>query len=392
MQEGVQDPPPGGGGSARKTPRTVEHSDGNDDFFKPYFKPGYTRVFPVNTAHGEYTVYVEKENEKYGNNNPLMLANFFKRNVKGVYNIKRINATKVGVVFTQAIEANNFLKDAEFLSRHSLRAFIPAKAVETVGVLRYVPTSISNEEIFKKLTCNVEVVAVRRFTKKTNGEVKPFTSVSVTFLSNTLPDYVLLDICRMKVSEYVPPLLQCYKCFKFNHGAKICKGTQICSICAQGHHYTKCTDSNDETKIKCVNCGGAHLAIARQCPVKQAKIEEKKNRSAYAAIVANGEKNLVRNYEKDFPIMKPKIAPKPIDKPIVQKQNCSSTQPKSQVETETKSDQKPIPIDKLLSELINNEFIMNGLVASLVALGNSNEKMTTKKIKEILIDKLDYNG
>ncbi|KAJ2954742.1 hypothetical protein O0L34_g3045 [Tuta absoluta] len=393
MPEGVQDPPPGGS-SGRKNPRITEHIQQNDDFFKPFIKPGYTRIFPTNTASGEFTVFVEKNNEKLGNSNPLMLASIFKSEVKGVISIKRINATKVGVLFSQAIEANNFLKNTDFLTKHSMRAFIPAKAVESVGVLRYVPTSISNEELFKKLRCNVEIVGVRRFTKKTNGEVKPFTSVSVTFLSSSLPDRVYLDICSIKVTEYVAPLLQCYKCFKFNHGAKFCKGTQVCSICALEHHFSQCTVKSDDTKIKCINCGGAHLAIARQCPVKQAKIEEKRNRSAYAAVVANNaQQNLLKNYDINFPKIKPKIAPKPIDnKTTVQKPAGSSPKSGTQVDTVPKSDQDSIPIEKLLSAVINNEFIMNGLIASLVTLGNSNQTLTTKKIKEVLINKLDRNG
>lgn len=71
-------------------------------------------------------------------------------------------------------------------------------AVETVGVLRYVPTSIINEEPFKKLSSLFEIIGVRRFTKR-DGHIyiySPFQTVSAIFLSTTLPDSVYFDLFR----------------------------------------------------------------------------------------------------------------------------------------------------------------------------------------------------
>lgn len=191
----------------RKTAKVVSDQAGDTQhadelFYKPYTKPSYKRVFPDNAVSAEFTVFVESANggDKLGNKNPLLLASLFKNEIKGVTGIKRINANKVGVSFKLAIHANNFLKNDDFMKKNELKAYIPARAVETIGVLRFVPTSISNEELFKKLSSTYEIVGVRRFTRKVNGELKPYGSVSVTFLTNSLPDYVYLDIFRFKVS------------------------------------------------------------------------------------------------------------------------------------------------------------------------------------------------
>lgn len=241
--------------------RDDETVSSDKDFFKPYSKPGYTRVFPENSKDSEYVVFIESTgDEKLGNRNPLIMASLFKNEIKGVLNIKRINANKLGIIFKQAIDANSFIKNEAWLAKNGMKAFIPAGAVETIGVLRFVPTSISNEELFNKLSSKYEILSVRRFVRKLNGEIKPYGSVSVTFLSKDLPECVYLDIYRFKVHEYVAPLLQCFKCFKFNHSAKICSGTQKCSICSMEHHFSEC--STDKVQ-KCINCGGQHLGADR---------------------------------------------------------------------------------------------------------------------------------
>lgn len=363
----------------------------DESFYKPYTKPGYKRVFPADAVSADFTVFVESttEEEKLGNRNPLLLANLFKNEIKGVINIRRLNASKVGVVFQQSIHANNFLKNEEFLNKHGFKAHIPAKAVETIGVVRFVPTSISNEELFRKLTSSYEVVGVRRFMRRVNGELKPYGCVSVTFLANNLPDCVYLDIYRYNVDEYVAPLLQCYKCFRFNHGAKICKATQKCSICSEEHHYTQCTNPDE---IKCINCKGPHMAISRDCPVKKMKIQEKHNRVTYANAVTKTF-NPMRKYEDNFPNL-----PTPPTQAIQTSPNNNVNDAKTKKPinfnntkqtTLTKpipATNKPISKELLIEEVLKNESILKALVGALVTLGNSNQACTMSRIKDVLID------
>ncbi|CAG5028717.1 unnamed protein product [Parnassius apollo] len=108
-------------GGKRKPPkRSQDVQRENDDFYKPFYKLNYKRVFPELIGMAEYTVFIEsrKEGVKLGNANPLILAGFFKNEIKELTNIRIINASKVGVVFARTINANDFLKNESFLEKY----------------------------------------------------------------------------------------------------------------------------------------------------------------------------------------------------------------------------------------------------------------------------------
>lgn len=338
-----------------------------EDKYKIFFKTNYTRLFLEKSAV-DYTVYIEsKEKEKIGNRNPIKLTQLFADNIKGITSVYRINAFKIGVTFQKAAAANSFLKQEGFLNKHNLRAFIPAHLVEKVGIIKYVPTDMSNEEIYKNITCDTDIISVKRFMKKdTNGKLVPLTTVAITFSSTTLPKHVFLNLFRYQVHTYIPPLVQCYKCFKFNHSAKVCRGTQMCSICAGAHLFKECTSEIS----MCINCGGGHLAISRECPIKIKKMEEKRNQilqssqsRSFASVVGS------KKDENSFP---PLNAKKPGNK--------------------TNNVQSPVLINKEvdLEQIASNDIIINAIVKSLIALANSksNEAVTTTKIKEIFLSNL----
>lgn len=414
MHDPPGDDPPGGnnqsddthsGSRGKKRCRT---SDGeaslincttpDKSMYQPFIKPGYKRVFAENSINTEFVVYLEstKEGEKLGNKNPSVLNTLLQNEIKGIHLIHRVNANKVAVIFTQANNANNFLKNVDFQEKHAIKTFIPARAVEKIGVLKYVPVTISNEELFRKLQSDCEIISVRRFQRKVNGELTPYQSVSVTFLTNVLPKYVYLDLYRFQVNEYVPPLMQCFKCFKYNHGAKICKGVQTCSICASNHHFLDCDSKN---VIKCVNCGGSHLAISRDCPIKQKKLEEKKKvTKSYAEIL----------HHNSFPVL-PKPRPQPTLVPeIINKtkkvkeqfnvKNTQTIQNNKNIEQSVTNCKlkktETLKTKELIEEILKNDDIIASLIKTLVELGNSTNThpLTFSNIKEVLKKSLVFNG
>ncbi|XP_048004280.1 uncharacterized protein LOC125240433 [Leguminivora glycinivorella] len=240
--------------------------------YKLYVKPNYKRQFPDNQTT-ECVVYVEsQDNDKIGNRNPIALTKLFTDNVKGIIGVHRVNAHKVGITFKKPTPANTFLKMDSFLGKHKLKAFVPAMLTEAIGVIRYVPKEMSNEEIYKNISCDTEVISVKRFMRKVDGKLVPLGTIAVTFAATTLPQYAYMQMYRYPISMYIPPLLQCYKCLKFNHSARVCRGEQMCSSCSGQHSYKEC----EVDEITCINCKGNHLAISRDCPIKQKKMEEKK--------------------------------------------------------------------------------------------------------------------
>lgn len=363
---------------------TVVEEPIRQDKYRQYNKPNYIRTFSENSLT-EYLVFVENtKGDKLGNRNPITLSMLFKSHVKGIKCVKRINANKIGVTFAHANTANDFLRNDQFLSQADLKAYIPARAVEKIGVIRYVPISISNEELYNKLSSIHEIVSVRRFCRKVNGEIKPYESVSLTFITNNLPEFVYCDLWAYRVHEYVSPLLQCFKCFKFNHNAKYCRSTQKCSICSEEHHFSTCTNPNI---TKCLNCGGQHLAISKLCPVKIQKTLEKRNKTSYSNIMRSTPNNITfNNYNNDFPTLKKKQSTPTI------KSDKTLTPNTSNITTSKTDNEKEIMLstDKLFEQIVKNESVLKGLVGVLVTLGNrsDNKPLTYSVIKDILINKL----
>jgi len=375
-------PPPGKRKLSKINP-TEDNNAGDDDLYKPFLKTGYKRIYPENSNTQVFQVFVENANpkEKIGNKSPIYLNHIFSVDIKGIQRMHRVTATKISVVFKQYNYANNFLLNVNFLEKYNLKAYIPAKEIEKIGIIRYVPTNISNKELYSKLSSKYDIISIRRFTKKIGNERVALQTVSITFLSNILPESVQYDLFSYRVFEYVPPLLRCFKCFKFNHSAKICNGIQKCSICAGDHLYKECENSNS---LNCINCGGPHLAISRTCPIKIKKIIEKRNKITYV----DKTKSIIN--EKEFPHLKTKmdtnlyknvsnvnnsvnIVNKPQSKPSLDK-------PDTTIEQNKKVE---------LEQIANNEIILNAIVKSLIHLANSgNEAITINKIKEVFLSKL----
>ena len=88
------------------------------------------------------------------------------------------------------------------------------------------------------------------------------TNKGIKLFSQIIPSY------NINIEEYLP-VLQCYKCYKFDHRSNQCKEQDnTCSKCAaKGHDYKSC----QSTTQKCVNCEGEHTAVSFKCPIKRAE-------------------------------------------------------------------------------------------------------------------------
>ncbi|XP_045530749.1 uncharacterized protein LOC123718382 [Pieris brassicae] len=349
---------------------------GEKDSYIPYLKPNYKRLYPENSINMEFKVFIENKNiqDRLGNKSPIYLNHIFSE-IKGVVAIRRISANKIVVIFKQHNTANNLIHNIHFLEKHDMKAYIPAAQIEKTGIIRFVPASISNKELFTKLTSTNEIIAVRRFMKKIGNELVGTQTVSITFLANSLPESVQYDLFFYRVFEYIPPLQQCFKCMKFNHYAKICNGKQRCSICSGEHSYKDC---NKQNEICCVNCSGPHLAISKMCPIKMNKILEKKNKITYASIASTKDNN-------EFPPLPPRS--NPVNKKVISVNNAPKYVNKS---INIKPVSQAVSINDIKSQIIANSDVLMALVQTLVQIGNKNdnEPITTTFIKDILIKNL----
>lgn len=250
--------------------------------------------------------------------------------------------------------------------------------MKETGIIRFVPANISNKELYTKLSSIYEIIAVRRFTKKVGQERIPLQTVSITFLSNTLPDNIQYDLFSYRVFDYIPPLQQCFKCFKFNHSAKVCNGKQRCSICSGEHLYKDCDKQNE---ICCVNCSGPHLAISKQCPIKIKKITEKKSKITYASVSQS------KKSDVEFPPLPvPKLYSKSVNKSVYKPVNSTPVNNSVNI-VNNKSVSQDIDIK---AQIIDNHDVLMALVQTLVELGNKGDStpVTRIAIKDMLIKNL----
>jgi hypothetical protein len=88
-----------------------------------------------------------------------------------------------------------------------------------------------------------------------------------TFNSTILPLSVTMAYTVYPVRPFVPEPMQCFKCRRFGHMAKICEAKQRCARCGRDHKTEQCTAKRES--LKCVNCGGAHSAAFGGCPKRK---------------------------------------------------------------------------------------------------------------------------
>lgn len=287
----------------------TESMDEHENMYKPFFIADYTRIYAEDSRQFEYIVFFESSdaNKPIGDRDMMALANIMKRFNKGVKQLQRINKYKIGAIFERPGLANQALTNKKFLDHNKLKASIPAAATETTGVIQHVPTHLSNEQIYNNLTSTKNIISIRRFMRKTKSEdgsihLQPTKTVSITFSCPILPESVDLNSWLFEVRQYIPPVKQCLRCLRYGHIAKYCKNSERCSICGGSHCYKDCiTDTKD---AMCVHCNGNHIAISSSCPVKQAKINENKNK-----VTANT-KTYAEMLEKSYPsLSKTKLNP-----------------------------------------------------------------------------------
>ena len=128
-----------------------------------------------------------------------------------------------------------------------------------------------------------------------NNESRPtltsFTSFGVRGLLNVGSPIVL------RIEQYVPAPLRCFKCQKFGHHREACRGRQTCSKCGKKDPDHAEEDCLKETR--CANCQLDHPVYARTCTVyqKEKEIIEVKHKRNVSFL---GARRIIGSYMGEF--------------------------------------------------------------------------------------------
>jgi hypothetical protein len=135
---------------------------------------------------------------------------------------------------------------------------------------------------------NVEILRVawtKRTIKKWEQQGQPPNGKGSLLLSIASPkqaNYTIDNglIWGYQIHECEPysgecQVTQCFKCYKYGHTQKMCKGVNRCGTCSQpGHKEEDCHVREDGSKWKCINCPEGkdnHSCWSKKCPIRQQK-------------------------------------------------------------------------------------------------------------------------
>lgn len=228
---------------------------------------------------GPYYVYIEHRDKNIGRLFPVRLGHYlfkdelFKNNV---IDITSIGINRVKVIFKSYLVANQ-LVSSEIIKENNLVAYIPRFFTHKKGVIKMVDTYFSEEFLKTAIESDFKVVEVKRMKRKRvneNGETDliPRQMIIVTFLGNTLPENVKINLVNFPVEPYIHPVVQCFSCLRFGHTSNMCKGSVRCKRCGGAHQLIHC----DSSETTCVYCKSSeHVATSKDCPeyIKQFNIK-----------------------------------------------------------------------------------------------------------------------
>lgn len=208
--------------------------------------------------------------------------------ISGVTEIRKVSSNRVRIKCKDWTSANKIIECQELRTKHDVNAFIPNECVKSVGIVKFVPLDLTQEEIMEYLESSIPVEKVERMNYWDRNEncARPGTSLKITFRSTNIPQEVKLYYTIKKVEHFVPRPLICNNCLKFNHIARTCRSRETrCINCSEIKHAAgdasckgDCVHCLKQCPTKCRNCTDDcnHRTSSASCPVMkvQSRIKE----------------------------------------------------------------------------------------------------------------------
>ena len=178
--------------------------------------------------------------------------------------VKSIKKTRAG---TLLVEVDKRSHSTGLLNMTTL-AGIPVRVSphrslnSSKGVIRsWDLVGTTEEEITDELS-EIGVNDVKQMKFRKMGKVVETNTFVLTFDQPTPPKAVKCGYLNIKVEDYIPNPMRCYKCQKFGHTLNKCSSEETCGRCSRrGHSMEACQEAPH-----CTNCGGDHPSSSKNCP------------------------------------------------------------------------------------------------------------------------------
>lgn len=172
----------------------------------------------------------------------------------------------------------NALLSCKSISGTAISARVPNSYLQNTCIIRGVPKWYTDNELLDYLkpqgVYHARRVTRRVQTSESEWESRRTSTVVLTFAPNTdRPEKINLGFTRHETIDYVETPPRCFKCQRYGHVAKYCRGEQRCKRCGGPHDFKTCTCSEN---FLCANCSGGHPASYSKCPTRAAAIKRKK--------------------------------------------------------------------------------------------------------------------
>ena len=179
--------------------------------------------------------------------------------------VKKLNSGALLIEVEKPKHAENLLK----INRFHLT---PAKCSthgtlnKSRGIIRCPDLAgISEEEIVSELA-GQNVTEARRITVWRDGVKRSTNTIVLTFRTVLLPKALKVGYLNVAVDMYIPNPLQCHSCFRFGQHERKCRMAVENKLCRRCGETANDHDEKTCSKVmKCVNCGGEHMATSRAC-------------------------------------------------------------------------------------------------------------------------------
>jgi phage gp45-like len=186
------------------------------------------------------------------------------------------------------------------VKRNTFPVFVHAVRVDSVDTSKQTQAATKIYEQNQAVHPTLEVVRTA-WMKRALIEKKRYSSLiletSSAETANKLIKQGLVLEGEIKVCERFltdAKVTQCFRCQKYGHVSKACKGRAACAYCAGGHDSRQCTQKNGTVR-KCTLCEGNHAAWAASCRVKKQEIARAQGVKRYSPPLYQEEPEKIRN-------------------------------------------------------------------------------------------------